>query len=79
MWALSFNYSRSSEGKTLGLLALEDVVPVQISSESYKTNYGKRYEARTVVDCLGKRKHYRYPPDNIVSNKDESVGEALFD
>ncbi len=76
---VSFVGACQSEGKTLGLLALEDVVPVQISSEPYKTNNGKPYEARTVVDCLGKRKHYRYPPDNIVSNKDESVGEALFD
>ncbi len=52
---------------------------MQISTGPYDRNYEKRYEARTVVDCLGKGKHYRYPPDNIVGNKGESVSEALFD
>ena len=76
---LSFHYSRCSEGKTLGLLRCEDVVPIQISNGPYDRNYEKRYEARTVVDYLGKGKHYRYPPDDIVANKGESVSEAVFD
>ena len=79
MSVLSFDCSRCSEGKTLGLLRLEDVVPVQISTGPYHRNHEKRYEARTVVDCPNKGKHYRYPPDNIVGNKDESAWEALFD
>ena len=76
---LSINYSRCSEGKTLGLLRIEDVVPIQINTGPYNRNYEKRYEARPVVDYLGKGKHYRYPPDKIVSNIYESVSEALFD
>ena len=76
---LSFNYSRCSEGKTLGPLRREGVVPIQINTGPYDRNYEKRYKARPVVDYLGKGKHYRYPPDNIVGNKDESVSEALFD
>ena len=79
MSVLSLNYSRCSEGKTLGLLRIEDVVPVQINSGPYDRNYEKRDQARTVVDYPSKWQHYRYPPDHIVSNKDESVGEALFD
>jgi hypothetical protein len=53
----SFNYSRYSEGKILALLWFEDVVPYQISNESYDHNYEKRYEARAVVDYLGKGKY----------------------
>ena len=75
---LSFNYSNCAEGKTLGLFRIEDVVPIQINTGPYDRNYEKRYEARPVVDYLGKGKHDRYPPDNIVSNIYESVSEALF-
>lgn len=53
-----------------GLLRLEDVIPEQVSTSPYDRNYKKRYEARTVVDCLGNGKNYRYPPDKIVSNID---------
>jgi hypothetical protein len=46
---LSFNYS-CSERKTFGLLHLEDVVQIQVSTEPDSNNYGKEYKARTVVD-----------------------------
>ena len=77
--AFSFNYSNCSQGKTLGLLPVEDVVPIQINTGPYDRNYEKGNEARPVVDYLSKGKHYRYPPDYIVGNIDESAREALFD
>ena len=76
---LYFNYSNCSEGKTLGLFQVEDVIPIKINTSPNNGNYEKRYEGRPVVDYLGKTKHYRYPPDNIVGNIDESVREALLD
>ena len=78
MSVLSFNYSRS-EGKSFGLLRLEDIVPEQVSTEPYKNNYGIRYKARTVVDCLNKGKQYRYPKGSTISNLGEWVSESLFD
>jgi hypothetical protein len=78
-WFKYLLFSWCSEGKPLGLLRREDVVPVQISNGPYDRNAQKRDGARTVVDRLGKGKHDRYPPDNIVGNKDKSVTEALFD
>jgi hypothetical protein len=73
-------YSRYPEGEFLGLLRLEDVVPVQISNAPYDDNYEERYEARTVVYYLGKGKYYRYPIDNIVCHKGqvEWVSEPQF-
>ena len=65
------NYSRYPEGKILGLLRLEDVVPYHISNAPYDDNYKERYEARTVADYLGEGKYYRYPIDNIVCHKDQ--------
>ena len=78
MSVLSFNYSNRSEGKTLGLLRIEDIVPIQINTGPYDRNKEKCYEACPVVDYLGKGKHNRYPPDNIVSNIYKTVSEALF-
>jgi hypothetical protein len=76
---LSFTYSNCAQGKTLGLLRIEDVVPIKIDTGPYDRNYEKCYETCPVVDYLGKGKHYRYPPDNIVSKIYDSVSEALFD
>ncbi len=75
---LYFN-SGNPEGKTYGLLQREDVVPIEISTEPYNNNYSQHHKTRIVGDCLGKGKHYRYPPDNIVGNKDEPVNDALFE
>lgn len=75
---LYFN-SGNPEGKTYGLLQREDVVPIEISTEPCNSNYSERHKTRNVVDCLGKGKYYRYPPDNIVGNKDEPVNNALFE
>ena len=63
--------SRYSEGKDLGLLQREDVVPVQISSGPDDDNHKDRYEARTVVHYRGEGKYYGYPIDNIVCHKDQ--------
>jgi hypothetical protein len=57
---ISFNYS-CSEGETLGLLQLQGIVQIQISTKPDSNNYGKEYKARTVVDYLGKGKQYNYP------------------
>ena len=79
---LAFNYSCNSEGISFELLRreLEDVVRIQIKSEPYKNNYGKRYKARTVVDYRKKGKQ-KNPEDDIISipNKPEWVSERLID
>jgi len=75
---LSFNHSRSSEGKSLGLLQCEEVVPVQICYGPYNRNYEKRDEACPVADDPGKWEHDRYPPDNIVGNIDDPAKCALL-
>lgn len=47
---LSFNHSRT-EGETFVLLRLfDDLVCIQIETEPYDYNPGKRYKARTIVD-----------------------------
>jgi hypothetical protein len=78
---LSLNYSWNSEGKTFVLLRLlEDVVRIQIKTEPYKNNHGKRNKADTVVDCRKKGKQ-KNPEGSIVSrpNKGEWVSAPLFD
>jgi hypothetical protein len=79
---LSFNYSCNSEGISFELLRceLEDVVRIQIKSEPYKNNYGKRNKARTVVDDRKKGKQ-KNPEDSIISipNQPEWVSERLID
>lgn len=78
-FGFTFNYSRCSEGKTLGLFRRKDIVPVQNCTSPYERNYEKRYEARTVVDYLSEGKHDRQPPDNIVGDIYEAVCGALRD
>ncbi len=71
-------YLGNPERKTYGLLQRENVIPIEISTEPYNSNYGKCYETRIVANCLGKWKHYRYPPDNIVGNENEPVNNTFF-
>ena len=40
----------NSEWKTFKLLRIEDIVRIEISSQSHKDNYGKCYKARAVLD-----------------------------
>jgi hypothetical protein len=72
---------RNAEGETFELLRLEDVVRIQIGTESYKNYYGKCYKARAVGDWReeGKQKN---PKDGIKSPKNhpgERVVESPFD
>jgi hypothetical protein len=68
-----------SQGERLALLRREEVVPYQVGNGPYDRDHQKGYKACTVVDYLGKGKHDRYPPDHIVGDKDDSIGQALFD
>ena len=61
------------EGKTFGLVYREEVVPVKISKGPYDDKYKECYKACTVVYYLCEGKHYRYPIDNVIGNKDESL------
>jgi hypothetical protein len=78
----SFNYSWNTEGKAFELrrLELEDVVRIQIQSEPYKNNDGKRYKARTVFHCRKKGKQ-KNPKGSIIglSDQGEWVSEPLLD
>ena len=81
MLFLSFNYSWNTEGITFILLRREiEDVRIQIGTEPYKNNYGKRYKARAVVDCCkeGKQKN---PEGKIICLPDEGewVSEPLLD
>jgi hypothetical protein len=75
---MSIHDLRCSQGKTLGLLRREDVVPIQISTSPDDRNYEKGDEARPIVDYPSKWKHDRYPPDYIVGNIYEANNRALF-
>jgi hypothetical protein len=68
----SFNCSWNTERKTLVLLRLEleDVVQIQIYTEPYKNNYGKRDKARTVVDCR-KKGQQKNPEGSIICHPNE--------
>ena len=80
IFRIVYGYS-CSEGKTFVLLRLElEDVDIQISTEPYKNNYGKRYKAHTVVDCRKKKGEQKNPEGSIVSlpNKGEWVSEPLF-
>ena len=70
---LIMKYSHStiqwnSEGKTFELLRIEEVVRIQISSQSHKNNCGKCYKARTVFDWR-KEGEQEDPKDGIKSPK----------
>jgi hypothetical protein len=69
----SFRSSWCAEGKDLGLLQCEDVIPYQIGNGPYDRDCEKGYEGRAVVDDLEESEHYRKPPDEIVGDKDEPV------
>ena len=74
--------SWNTERKTLVLLRLEleDVVQIQIYTESHKNDYGKHDKARTVVDCR-KKGQQKNPEGSIIGhpNKGEWVSGPLFD
>jgi hypothetical protein len=71
----------NSEGKTFELLRIEDIVRIEISSQSHKNNYGKCDKARAVLDWR-KEGEQENPKDGIKSPKShpgEPVIESLFD
>ena len=76
MWVLSFSYS-NSERKSLVLLQFEDVVRIQIGTESYKNYYGKCYKARAVGHWREEGKQ-KYPKDGIKSPKNHP-GERVIE
>ena len=77
-----FRYSWNPEGKTFKLLRreLEDVVRIQIKTEPYCNNGGKRHKARAVVDDRKKGKQ-KNPEGSVICLPDqgELVHERLFD
>jgi hypothetical protein len=79
---LSLNDSWDSEGKTFELLRFEpeDVVRIQIQTESHKNNDGECYKARAVVDRRKKGKQ-KNPKGSVInlSDQGEWVSEPLFD
>jgi hypothetical protein len=54
----------NSEWKTFELLRIEDIVRIEISSQSHKDNYGKCYKARAVLDWR-KEGQQENPEDGI--------------
>ena len=71
----------NSEWKTFELLQIEDIVRIEISSQSHKDNYGKCYKARAVLDWR-KEGEQENPKDSIKSPKShpgDPVLESLSD
>jgi len=71
----------NSEGKTFELLRIEDIVRIEIGSQSHKDNYGKCYKARAVLDWR-KEWEQENPEDGIKSPKShpgDPVLESLSD
>jgi len=58
------------------LFRLEDVVRIQIGSESYRNDYGKCYKARAVRDWR-KKGEQKNPKDGIKSPKNHPVEWAI--
>ena len=59
------------------MFRLEDVVRIQIGTESYKNDYGKCYKARAVGDWR-KKGEQKNPKDGIKSPKNHP-GERVFE
>jgi hypothetical protein len=68
---------RNAERETFELLRLEDVVRIQIGSESKKDYYGKCYKARAVGHWREEGKQ-KYPKDGIKSPKNHP-GERVIE
>jgi hypothetical protein len=68
---------RNAERETFELLRLEDVVRIQIGSESEKDYYGKCYKARAVGHWREEGKQ-KYPKDGIKSPKNHP-GERVIE
>ena len=58
----------NSERETFKLFRVEEVVRIEISSQSHKDNYGKCYKARAVLDWRKKREQ-EDPKDGVKSPK----------
>ena len=56
------------EGETFELLRIEEIVRIEISSQSQKNNRGKCYKARAILDWRKKGKQ-EDPKDGIKSPK----------
>ena len=75
-----FLRSRRPQREIESLLGSENIVPQQISPEPDYRDDEECDEADVVVYYPGKRKNYRYPPDDIVTYHDkvERVSKAPF-
>jgi len=64
------------ERETFELLRIEDIVRIQISSQSHKNNRGKRYKARAILDW--RKEGEQEDPKNGIKSPKSHPGRAGY-